>query len=45
MVVISTRHSKRPARAFQEPTGRRCQINSTVCIFPLTRVGGVTNVI
>jgi len=32
-------------RAFQEPTGRRCQINSTVCIFPLTRVGGVTNVI
>jgi len=32
-------------RAHQAPTRGRSQISSTVCIFPFTKVGGVTNVI
>ena len=32
-------------KKYQEPTGRRCQINSTVWTFPFTGVGGVTNMI
>jgi len=31
--------------ANQETTGRRCQINSKVWIFPFTGVGGVTSMI
>ena len=31
--------------AYQESTGRRCQINSTVWIFPFTGAAGVINMI